>query len=597
MSLNFKMIMGTEWEVPEAMHNKQQSTFTKVFKLLAGNRILITAAFICAAITSISSVFTTFYVGQSIDNIIGTRNVNYNGLASSLFVLAALFICLSVFQWLVSVLANKIAYKTAMDLRIKLFKKLNRLPVSYFDTHPHGDIVSRFTNDLDNVSDALSLTITNLFTGIITVISALVIMFRLSINITAVILIATPFCFIVAYFVSKFSRNTFKRQQAIVGELSAFVSEIVGNERAVKAFGYEEKSIERFKEMNDRLFKAGKNAHFASAIVNPVTRFVDHISYTFVGVVGGIAAITAGISIGTISSFLIYSSQFAKPFNEISSIMSNIQTGFASLDRIFITLAEEEEFEDVINGKALTGIRGEIKFNDVDFSYHIERPLIENLNIHAKPGSLVAIVGPTGAGKTTIVNLLMRFYDIRGGSITIDGLNIKDIKRDDLRKGFGMVLQDTWLFDGTIRENMMYGNSRADENDLMIASKNAHAHSFIKNLYDGYETRVTGDGDNLSQGQKQLITIARVMLANPSMLILDEATSSIDTLTEIRVQKAFQALMRGRTSFVIAHRLSTIASADLILVLNNGQIVETGTHQQLLKAKGFYSELYESQFE
>jgi len=575
---------------------KKNQSFSKLYELFSGKWYLIILIFIFAVVNSISSVLTTLFIGKSIDNIIGENNVNFDILINLIFVLAFLFIIIAVFQWFTSILANKLAYQTVTDLRIKLFKKLNRLPISYFDSHPHGDILSNFTNDLNNVSDALSLTVVNLFNGLLTVISSLIIMFNLNVFITMIILFITPFCFFAAFLITKFSQKTFKKQQSVIGDLTSYVSEIIGNEKVVKTFGYEKRSIEKFKKINEELYFVGKKAHFASAIFNPLTRFLDHLSYMLVGVIGGSIAIFFGVSTGTISSFLIYSSQFSKPFNEFSSILGNIQAAFASIDRIFAVFDEIDEIEDSKNSKNLEKINGEIEFKNVDFSYNIEKPLIEDLNIHAKPGSLVAIVGPTGAGKTTIINLLMRFYEINDGAVFIDGENIKNIKRENLRKSFGMVLQETWLFNGTIRENIMYGNLDISEDEMVIASKNAQAHSFIVNLQNGYDTIIAKDGDNLSQGQKQLITIARVMLTNPSMLILDEATSSIDTLTEIRVQKAFRKLMEGRTSFVIAHRLSTIVSADIILVLNKGKIVEMGTHKQLLESNGFYSELYNSQF-
>lgn len=575
----------------------KRGSLHRLLTVIAGHKPAVAFTLLFAALSSVAGVYATLLLGRSIDLIAGSGDVDFPGLFRTLWVLGGMYLCSALFGWLVNLTANRVAYRTARDLRHRAFAKLGRLPLSFFDRHPHGDLISRFTVDLDSVSDALALGLVNLFSGAVVVVSALALMLSLSPAITLVILLVTPLCFLVAWLVARSSQQSFRRQQAVVGEMSGFVSEIVGNQKTVKAFGYEEKSAERFKEINGRLYTVGKNAQFASSLVNPSARFVDHISYLLVGVVGGFIAMGGGVSVGVVSSFLIYSGQFSKPFNEISGIMSNLQTAFASLDRIFAILDETEEQPDAPDAKALADIRGEVAFQDVSFSYSKDRPLIQDLNLRAEPGSLVAIVGPTGAGKTTIVNLLMRFYELDGGAIRVDDFPSTDLERDSLRRNFGMVLQETWLFSGTIKENIAYGKPDATDEEIIAAAKFAHAHSFIRQLPQGYDTPIGEDGGNLSQGQKQLLTIARVMLTNPAMLILDEATSSIDTLTEMRVQRAFFKMMQGRTSFVIAHRLSTIVSADLILVLDKGRIVETGTHFALLAKNGFYTSLYQSQFQ
>jgi len=577
--------------------SKPKNTLGKLLRALSRHRPALLLAFLFAAAASLAGVTATLHVGRAIDFVAGAGDVDFAGLYRTLILLGTLYGAFALFTWFVSQLANHIACRTARDLRQRAFAKLGRLPLAYFDATPHGDVVSRFTNDLDNVGDALALTVTSLFSGIVLVVCALFFMLSLDVRITLVILVVTPVSFLVAYIVARASQKTHRRQQSVVGELSGFVSEIVGNQKTVQALGCEAPGVERFREINNRLYTAGKNAQFASSLVNPTTRFVDHISYLLVGVVGGMAAVLSGVSVGVVSSFLIYSAQFAKPFNELSGIMNHLQTAFASLDRVFSLLEEPEEEPDSPGTAPLAHPRGHITFRDVAFSYTPDRPLIEGLNIDAAPGSLVAIVGPTGAGKTTIVNLLMRFYELSGGVISVDGRDVRLIQKDSLRRSFGMVLQETWLFSGTIAENITYGKPDATREEMTAAAKFAHAHAFIVQMPQGYDTRITEDGGNLSQGQKQLLTIARVMLTDPAMLILDEATSSIDTLTEIRVQRAFFKMMQGRSSFVIAHRLSTIASADLILVLDKGRIIETGTHRKLLEKGGFYKKLYESQFQ
>lgn len=568
--------------------------FKRLLKYIKPYKFLILLALFCAFVSNIAVIVATYLNGKAIDNIVGTNNVNFKGLTVILITLAIIYIVSSIFQWFISRYANKIAYIIVRDMRRDTFESLNNQPLAYYDHNPHGDIISRFTNDLDNVSDALAVSITNLFSGIVTVVASLIAMFYLNVGITIAILVVTPICFIVASTISKFNQRFFAGQQKSVGELSSFVAEIVGNQKVVKAFNRESQSVEDFDKISDNLAETATRAMFASAMINPSTRFVNNIAYISVGLVGGILAVTKGVSVGIVSSFLIYANQFAKPFNEISGITAQIQTAFASLTRIFEIIDEEPESRDKDNAIELENCKGNIEIRNVDFSYDKKKPLIENFNFNAKAGETIAIVGPTGCGKTTLVNLLMRFYDIDKGEILIDGINVQDITRDSLRKTFGMVLQDPWLFKGTVKENIAYGKPGATDEEIITAAKSAHAHSFIKRLKNGYDTIISDE--DLSQGQRQLLTIARVMLADPKMLILDEATSSIDTLTEIRIQKAFLKLMEGRTSFVIAHRLSTIVSADKILVMNKGNIVEQGNHKELLEKKGFYYELYNSQY-
>lgn len=568
--------------------------FKRVLEYIKPYKFQVGLAIFCAFMSNIGIVVATYLNGLAIDNIGGINNVNFKNLTRILIGLGFIYLISSLFQWFISRYANKIAYIIVRDMRRDTFDSLNKQPLSYYDHNPHGDIISRFTNDLDNVSDALSVSITNVFSGIVTVITALICMFYLNTKITLGILVVTPIGFFIASMISRFSQSSFVNQQKSVGELSSFVAEIVGNQKIVKAFDREKTAMEQFEHISDKLCKTATKAMFASALINPSTRFINNISYIAVGLVGGILAITEGVSVGIVSSFLIYSAQFAKPFNEISGITAQIQTAFASLTRIFNIIDERQEEPDKEDAIELEECSGNIKINNMYFSYEKNNPLIENFSFEAKPGETIAIVGPTGCGKTTFVNLLMRFYDIDKGSIYIDGNNIQNITRDSLRKNFGMVLQDPWLFNSTVKENISYGKPDATDEEIINAAKAAHAHSFIKRLKNGYDTII--NDEDLSVGQRQLLTIARVMLAEPKILILDEATSSIDTLTEIRIQKAFLKLMEGRTSFVIAHRLSTIVNADKILVMNKGNIIEQGNHKELINKHGFYYELYNSQF-
>ena len=570
------------------------NNFKRVLRYVKGYKVQVILAIFCAFITNIGVVVATYLSGLAIDNISGINNVNFKNLVVILIYLGFIYLISSLFQWLISLYANKVSYLIVRDMRRDTFESLNKQPLAYYDHHPHGDIISRFTNDLDNVSDALAVSITNVFSGVVTVITALICMLYLNVKITIAILVVTPICFFIASIISKFSQKSFLRQQQSVGELSSFVAEIVGNQKIVKAFDREKTAMEQFEKISDDLSKTAIKAMFASALINPSTRFINNISYIAVGFVGGILAIKEGVSVGIVSSFLIYSAQFAKPFNEISGITAQIQTAFASLTRIFNIIDEKPEEPDKNDAIELNNCKGNVKIENVYFSYDKSISLIQDFSFEAKAGETIAIVGPTGCGKTTLVNLLMRFYDIDKGAIYIDDINVKSLTRDSLRKSFGMVLQDPWLFNSTVKENIAYGKKNATDEEIINAAKAAHAHSFIKRLKNGYDTVI--NDEDLSAGQRQLLTIARVMLAEPKILILDEATSSIDTLTEVRIQKAFSKLMEGRTSFVIAHRLSTIVNADKILVMNKGNIIEQGNHKELLEKRGFYYDLYNSQF-
>lgn len=570
------------------------NNFKRVLRYVKGYKVQVILAVFCAFITNIGVVVATYLSGLAIDNIGGINNVNFKNLVVILIYLGFIYLISSLFQWLISLYANKVSYLIVRDMRRDTFESLNKQPLAYYDHHPHGDIISRFTNDLDNVSDALAVSITNVFSGVVTVITALICMLYLNVKITIAILVVTPICFFIASIISKFSQKSFLRQQQSVGELSSFVAEIVGNQKIVKAFDREKITMEQFEKISDDLSKTAIKAMFASALINPSTRFINNISYIAVGFVGGILAIKEGVSVGIVSSFLIYSAQFAKPFNEISGITAQIQTAFASLTRIFNIIDEKPEEPDKNDAIELDNCKGNVKIENVYFSYDKSISLIQDFSFEAKAGETIAIVGPTGCGKTTLVNLLMRFYDIDKGAIYIDDINVKSLTRDSLRKNFGMVLQDPWLFNSTVKENIAYGKKNATDEEIINAAKAAHAHSFIKRLKNGYNTII--NDEDLSAGQRQLLTIARVMLAEPKILILDEATSSIDTLTEVRIQKAFSKLMEGRTSFVIAHRLSTIVNADKILVMNKGNIIEQGNHKELLEKRGFYYDLYNSQF-
>ena len=556
-----------------------------------------------ALVSAIINVSLTLYgpilFGRAIDYVIGPDQVDFAAMVPVLITLAVTIVVSAAFQWLMTYCTNRVSYKTVRDLRIQTYEKINTLPLKYIDGHAHGDLISRIVNDVDQVSDGLLQGITQLFTGVVTIVGTLLFMLTISPVITVVVVLVTPLSLFVAAFIARLTHRQFVEQQATQGELSGFVEEMIGGQKTVKTFHYEGRAEERFKEINGRLYDCGVKAQFYSSLSNPSTRFVNNMVYTAVAAFGAICAITgwpAPLTIGQISSFLTYANQYTKPFNEVTGVLTQIQTAFASAERLFAVLDEESERPDAPDAAVLEHCKGDVTVEHLYFSYDPARKLIEDMNIAAKSGSRIAIVGPTGCGKTTIINLLMRFYDADRGSISVDGHNIQSVTRNSLRKQYGMLLQESWLFSGTVRENIAYGREDASLEEVVAAAKKAHAHSFILRLPQGYDTVISEDGGNLSQGQRQLLCIARVMLVDPPMLILDEATSSIDTRTEWKIQTAFEEMMRGRTSFIVAHRLSTIKGADLILVMNQGHIVEQGTHESLLAKGGFYANLYNSQF-
>jgi ATP-binding cassette subfamily B multidrug efflux pump len=574
----------------------KKSTLSRLIGYVSKYKGYMIASLIFALISNILIAFMPLIVGKAIDKIIAAGAVDFDGLVKTIIILGVIYVISALFTWLFTVVANIVAYNTVKDLRNEALNKISTLPLKYFDKQPHGDVISRLTNDMDNISDGLFQGITQFYPGIITIVSSLILMMSLSFKLTAVIVLMTPLCFLIASFITKRSNKMFKEQQKTLGELNGYIEEIIGNQKVVRLFGYEKRAEENFGEINGRLYKCGQLAQFYSSLTNPATRLVNNITYILVGLIGGILSVLSGLSVGVISSFLTYSTQFSQPINNITSVATQLQAALASCERIFSVIDEEPEKADSKDAENITVCKGKVKFDQVAFSYDKKVPLIDDFNAYIEQGSTVAIVGPTGAGKTTMVNLLMRFYDLDNGKITIDGKEINKLTRNSLRSQFGMVLQDTWLFEGTIRENIAYGKPNATIEEIENAAKKAYIHSFIKRLPDGYDTMITESGGNLSEGQKQLLTIARVMLIDPPMLILDEATSNVDTRTELKIQNAFLSMMKGRTSFVIAHRLSTIRDADIILVMNNGIIVERGNHEKLVNKGGIYTELYNSQF-
>ena len=574
---------------------KKSSTKRLLSYITIHNKLLM-----ISLLTAIINVFFTLLnpilIGDAIDFIIGKDNVDFQGILKIIGILILSIILASLSQWIMTRCTNVITYKTVQSLREDVFNKINKVPLKYIDSHSHGDIMSRIINDIDQISTGLIQGFSQLFTGIITILGTLGIMIAINFKIALVVVLMTPLSLFVGGFIAKHSKAMFTEQSKIRGEITGYIQEMVGNQKLVKAFSYENNSQEKFEEINSRLYTSGVKSQFFSSLTNPCTRFVNGIVYATVGIISAISAINGNISIGKISSFLNYANQYTKPFNEISSVITELQSALASAERVFEVLDEEDEVLDKENAIDLKECNGNIEIKDVSFSYNPDVKLIENFNLSVKKGEKIAIVGPTGCGKTTLINLLMRFYNINSGEIFISGHNINDITRKSSRAMFGMVLQETWLYSGTIKENIAYGKPDATDEEIIEAAKMAHAHEFITRLPNGYDTKISGDGNNISQGQKQLLCIARIMLTKPPMLILDEATSSIDTRTEIFIQNAFNKMMEGRTSFIVAHRLSTIKEADLILVMNKGHIIEQGTHEELIEKKGFYSNLYNSQF-
>lgn len=574
---------------------KKSSTKRLLSYITIHNKLLM-----ISLLTAIINVFFTLLnpilIGDAIDFIIGKDNVDFQGILKIIGILILSIILASLSQWIMTRCTNVITYKTVQSLREDVFNKINKVPLKYIDSHSHGDIMSRIINDIDQISTGLIQGFSQLFTGIITILGTLGIMIAINFKIALVVVLMTPLSLFVGGFIAKHSKAMFTEQSKIRGEITGYIQEMVGNQKLVKAFSYEDNSQEKFEEINSRLYTSGVKSQFFSSLTNPCTRFVNGIVYATVGIISAISAINGNISIGKISSFLNYANQYTKPFNEISSVITELQSALASAERVFEVLDEEDEIKDKENAIDLKECDGNIEIKDVSFSYNPDVKLIENFNLSVKKGEKIAIVGPTGCGKTTLINLLMRFYNIDSGEIFISGHNINDITRKSSRAMFGMVLQETWLYSGTIKENIAYGKPDATDEEIIEAAKMAHAHEFITRLPNGYDTKISGDGNNISQGQKQLLCIARIMLTKPPMLILDEATSSIDTRTEIFIQNAFNKMMEGRTSFIVAHRLSTIKEADLILVMNKGHIIEQGTHEELIEKKGFYSNLYNSQF-
>ncbi|MBE5946454.1 MAG: ABC transporter ATP-binding protein [Lachnospiraceae bacterium] len=573
-----------------------KSTISRVLKYIKKYMFFVILSFVCATASVVATLIGPILTGEAIDQLVGPGQIDFDKVKHYIVLFIIAMVVTVITQWIMNILNNHITYHVVKDIRIEAFNHLEKLPLSYIDSHQHGDIVSRIVSDIDQFADGLLMGFTQLFTGVITIIGTLGFMLYINVPIALVVVVLTPVSLFVASFIAKRTYNLFKSQSESRGELTALVDEMIGQQKIVQAFGYEDDALERFGKINDVLEKDSMSATFYSSLTNPCTRFVNSLVYTAVGIIGAFSAISGKLSIGQLTCFLSYANQYTKPFNEISNVITELQNALACAGRVFELIDEEPEVEEPADAIELKEATGAIDIEHVDFSYVPEKELIKDLNLKVKPGMRVAIVGPTGCGKSTLINLLMRFYDVKDGSIKVDGSDIRNITRNSLRDNYGMVLQETWLKSGTIKENIAYGNPNATDEEIIAAAKKAHSHSFIKRLPNGYDTVITEDGGNLSQGQKQLLCITRVMLLLPPMLILDEATSSIDTMTEIRIQKAFNKMMQGRTSFIVAHRLSTIKEADVILVMKDGNIIEQGSHKELLAEKGFYFNLYNSQF-
>lgn len=574
----------------------QKVTVKKIFKYLTHYKLSIIFSLLFAFITVAGQLAIPVLQGKAIDRIIGAGNVDIKGIITILIIIAVTVAATALFQWIMNVINNKITYSIVRDIRKDAFEKLQILPVNYVDTHPAGEIVSKVIADVDQFADGLLMGFTQFFTGIMTIIGTLVFMFIYDWKITMVVVLVTPASFFIASFIAKRTYNMFKKQSEARGEQTSLIDEMIGNEKIVQAYSMEDNSLDRFDEINGKLQKYSLDATFFSSLPNPSTRFVNNVVYALVAFVGAFSVMRGGLTVGSLSALLSYANQYMKPFNEISGVVTELQNAIACAGRVIDLIDETPMKKDPDNELVVKDGEGKIDLEDVCFSYDKSKELIKNFNLHVKPGERVAIVGPTGCGKTTVINLLMRFYDVDSGNIKIEDVDINDVTKKSLRSNYGMVLQETWLKSGTIKENIITGRPDATDEEIVAAAKAAHAHGFIKRLPNGYDTVIGEDGGNLSQGQKQLLCIARVMLCLPPMLILDEATSSIDTRTEMKIQHAFSIMMEGRTSFIVAHRLSTIKSADIIIVMKDGNIIEQGNHEELLAKGGFYSVLYNSQF-
>lgn len=574
----------------------KKGVIRKVLSYIGKYKYLVLLSVACAAASALLALYVPILVGKAIDCIVGAGNVDFASMVPYLVQIAVLVCITAILQWLMNVSNNRITFNVVRDMRNRAFSKIQVLPFSYLDSHPHGETVSRVISDADQFADGLLMGFTQLFTGVVTIIGTLAFMIYINFWIALVVVVLTPLSFFIARFIAKRTYNMFKLQSETRGEQTSFTDEMITNQKVTQAYGHKQQNQQKFDEINNRLAECSLKATFFSSITNPSTRFVNSVVYAAVALFGAIMAVKGNITVGILSSFLAYATQYTKPFNEISGVVTELQNSIACAGRLLDLIEEKEIKPDTEKSIKLDNPSGKIKLENVDFSYLPDKKLIENLNIDVHSGMRVAIVGPTGCGKTTLINLLMKFYDVDAGSISVDGIDYGCINVKSLRSSFGMVLQDTWLKSGTIKENLVIGKPNASQDEIVAAAKKAHSHSFIKRLPNGYNTFIGADGGNLSQGQKQLLCITRLMLVDPPMLILDEATSSIDTRTEIKIQRAFEKLMKGKTTFIVAHRLSTVKNADLILVMNNGSVIEKGTHESLLADKGFYFNLYNSQF-
>ena len=574
----------------------KKGVFSKIMRYIGRYKYLLALSVFFAAVSAVLTLLVPVLIGDAIDLIVSKGKVDIAGIGSILLKIGVVISITAILQWLMNIFNNRITFNVVRDIRNEAFRRTQILPLSYIDTHPHGETVSRIIADVDQFADGLLMGLTQLFTGVITILGTLVFMLLIDVRITLVVVLLTPLSMLVAKFITTRTYSMFQKQSEIRGEQTGFIEEMVGNQKVVKAFSHEDENLEKFGEINDQLEKCTLKATFFSSLTNPGTRFVNSLVYAGVALVGALLAANGAITVGALTCFLSYANQYAKPFNEISGVITEFNNALVCANRVFELIEQQPEIPDDVNATELNDVCGKVDLDSVYFSYTYGQKLIENLNLSVKPGMRVAIVGPTGCGKTTLINLLMRFYDVTGGEISVDGKPILTLTRKSLRKNYGMVLQETWLCEGTVRDNIAFGKPDATDEEIVAAAKAAHAHSFIKRLENGYNTILGEDGGNLSQGQKQLLCIARVMLCLPPMLILDEATSSIDTRTEQRIQKAFSTMMEGRTSFIVAHRLSTIMEADIILVMKDGNIIEQGSHDELIEKNGFYAKMYESQF-